>query len=339
MTLRAYGLAGVVLLSCLMVLVAPSPARAVRAVRSPTAGASAGWFSPTSLPEPRESVAATVGHEGNIYVFGGTDGVTDFNTVFIYHPRANSWSVGATMPFGVEGAVAVTLPDGRIMVMGGGAGCHYTQHCTTYNTVEVYDPRSHAWTLLAPMHAPHYRGAAVLGPDGRVYIIGGWNGTAALATVEAYNTRTNTWAIVVSLPQAEEGVAAVVTRHRIAVVGGFDGGNAYYNNLFVYNGKTWQSGSPMPTARANLGAVVGPRGLIFALGGYAPGTYLATVEAYDPRTDSWAGKAPLPRALETIGAVTTANGWIYAIGGWYGSASRMVAVYGPRPARHNPFAG
>jgi N-acetylneuraminic acid mutarotase len=172
-----------------------------------------GWSTPTSLPAPRSGAAVAVGHDGNIYVFGGTNGVTeDYNSLFVYHPRGNSWSMGATMPFAVEGNAAVTLPDGRIMVIGG-TGCHITQQCTTYKTVEVYDPKLHSWCLLAPMRTSHYRFPAVLGPDGRVYAIGGWNGREAIATVEAYSIRANTWTTVTSLPQAEESTAAVVIRH------------------------------------------------------------------------------------------------------------------------------
>lgn len=303
-----------------------------------------GWSTPTTLPAPRAGAAVAVGHDGNIYVFGGTNGVTeDYNSVFVYHPRGNSWSMGATMPFAVEGNAAVTLPDGRIMVMGGGTGCHVTQQCTTYKTVEVYDPKLHSWCLLAPMRTSHYRFPAVLGPDGRVYAIGGWDGREAVATVEAYNIRANTWTTVVSLPQAEESAAAVVIRHRIAVVGGFDGRSAasgagtFYNNLFVYDGKKWESGSPMPTPRAQLAAAVGPQGLIFAIGGYTPRRYLSTVEAYNPQSDTWSNKSPLPKAVAIFSAATTADGHIYTLGGWDSTPSTQVAMYGTRATRHNPF--
>jgi len=327
--------------SCLITLVASTFSGSVP---SRAASPSFGWTTPTSLPAPRSSAAVAVGHDGNIYVFGGTNGETeDYNSVFIYHPRSNAWSMGATMPFAVEGNAAVTLPDGRIMVMGGGTGCHNTQQCTTYKTVEVYDPKLHSWCLLAPMRTSHYRFPAVLGPDGRVYAIGGWDGREAKATVEAYNIRANTWTTVTSLPQAEESAAAVVIRHRIAVVGGFDGsfaasgGGTFYNNLFVYDGKTWESGSPMPTPRAQLATGVGPQGLIFAMGGYAPRRYLSTVEAYNPQSDTWSNKPPLPKPLAIFGAAMTADGRIYTFGGWDGAPSTQVAVYGTRAARHNPF--
>src|SRR5579875_1716747 len=72
------------------------------ATNLPTAHAAVGlsWDSgvttgPASLARP----AVTLGHDGNVYVFGGTLGDdTDFNTTFIYQPSTNSWSMGAPMP-------------------------------------------------------------------------------------------------------------------------------------------------------------------------------------------------------------------------------------------------
>ncbi len=320
-------------------VIALSGTSPTHAIRLGGLSASLGWSTLTSMPAPRAEASVAVGHDGNIYVFGGTNGVNeDYNTVFIYHPQGNSWSMGATLPFDVEGSAAVTLPDGRIMVIGGGTGCHNTQQCTTYKTVEAYNVRSHAWSLLAPMRTSHYNFPAVLGSDGRVYALGGWNGISALATVEAYDIRANNWTNVANLPQAEEGAAAVVTRHRIAVMGGYDGEHTVYNNLFVYDGRAWNSGSPMPTARTFLGAAVSSQGLIFAIGGFMPQSTLATVEAYDPKTDAWSRKAPLPRAVSLLGTAATADGRIYAIGGWYGSPSAQVAVYAALPGHRNPFS-
>ena len=51
----------------------------------------------------------------------------------------------------------------------------------------------------------------------------------------------------------------------------------------------WSPAQSMPTARAGHAAVTGPDGLIYAIGGADdpfgdPGSFLATVEAYDPAT-------------------------------------------------------
>jgi hypothetical protein len=43
-----------------------------------------------------------------------------------------------------------------------------------------------SWTTVAPMPTAREQLAAALGPDGRIYAIGGGEGNVATATVEAY---------------------------------------------------------------------------------------------------------------------------------------------------------
>jgi hypothetical protein len=69
----------------------------------------------------------------------------------------------------------------------------------------------------------------------------------------------------------------------------------------------------MPTVRTALaGAVIGGR--LHVIGGRNGGTYLNTVEAYDPVTDSWAARPamPTPRSGLGVGVISTL---LYAIGG------------------------
>ena len=65
----------------------------------------------------------------------------------------------------------------------------------------------------------------------------------------------------------------------------------------------------MPTGRYWLG-VAAVNGLLYAVGGYNAGP-LATVEAYDPLTDTWTTKAPLPEARQVVSAATL-DGLLYA---------------------------
>jgi hypothetical protein len=66
-------------------------------------------------------------------------------------------------------------------------------------------------------HASWRRGgvAAVLGPDGRIYAIGGQNGVESLATVEAYDFKKKTWT---------PGQSMSIGRANLAAVTGFDSG-------------------------------------------------------------------------------------------------------------------
>ncbi|MFQ6124976.1 MAG: kelch repeat-containing protein [Candidatus Heimdallarchaeota archaeon] len=79
----------------------------------------------------------------------------------------------------------------------------------------------------------------------------------------------------------------------------------------------WHPRAPMPTPRADLAvAVVNER--VYAIGGFNGIQNLATMEEYDPATDTWRSRAPMPTARGWL-AATAVNGKIYALGGWDGT--------------------
>jgi len=78
-------------------------------------------------------------------------------------------------------------------------------------------------------------------------------------------------------------------------------------------------------------AAVVANGRIYVLGGYddVSNTWTATVESYDPGTDTWRSETPLTSARSTLAAVYL-NGLIYAIGGESnGTVTTTVEVMAP----------
>src|ERR1700722_10261996 len=62
---------------------------------------------------------------------------------------------------------------------------------------------TNAWTTLAGMPGGARDSvAAATGPDGRIYAIGGFDGSNHLDRVEAYDVATNTWSTEAPLPVA-----------------------------------------------------------------------------------------------------------------------------------------
>jgi len=59
---------------------------------------------------------------------------------------------------------------------------------------------------------------------------------------------------------------------------------------------SWPTVVPLPPVGYVLAAATGRDGRRDARGGYGPGGFLATVEAYSPRTNRWTTVAPLPLA-------------------------------------------
>jgi N-acetylneuraminic acid mutarotase len=86
-------------------------------------------------------------------------------------------------------------------------------------------------------------------------------------------------------------------------------------NMASAGGGTWTTKADMPTARLCPSTSV-VDGKIYAIGGaqWIQGTYLSTVEVYDPSTDTWTQKADMPTRRNGL-ATAAVDGKIYAIGG------------------------
>lgn len=157
--------------------------------------ASGEWVDLPGLPTPRSGLAAAVGidTEGRerIYAFGGQrSGNVVWGAVAVvegYDPATKTWKSSAAaelvpMPTPRTGAAAVAL-GGLVYVVGG-----EDADGNTLNTVDVYDSAKNTWTpgarvpgppLLggpAPMPTARAHLAAVAGPDGRLYAMGGDTG-------------------------------------------------------------------------------------------------------------------------------------------------------------------
>jgi N-acetylneuraminic acid mutarotase len=184
---------------------------------------------------------------------------------------------------------------------------------------------ANAWTSVSPMPGgSRDRMAVATGTDGRIYAIGGYDGTNMLDRVEAYDPRTNTWATEAPMPGGGrcELAAATGPDGRIYAIGGENDSNLL-DRVEAYDPSTntWTTEAPMPGGvRGFLAAATGPDGRIYAIGGY-DGSRLDRVEAYDTSTNTWTTMAPMPGGGRSDeGAVTGPDGRIYAIGGSDGTA-------------------
>ena len=86
----------------------------------------------------------------------------------------------------------------------------------------------------------------------------------------------------------------------------------------------------MPTGRQLPGAAV-INGSIYAIGGLNASsgfTGLATVEAYDPGSNTWTTQAPLQTARWGL-AVAPLGGTLYAVGGNSNGALATIEAYQP----------
>lgn len=162
--------------------------------------------------------------------------------------------------------------------------------------------------------------AAVDPTTGKIYAIGGTNGTSATNTVEVYDPSRDRWSNVSGMPTARSELAVAFVNGKIYAIGGVGVGSGIpLATVEVYDPSTnlWSSAPPIHHARTGLAASV-LYGKIYAIGGSVPiltgFQVLNTVEVFDPSTNLWSA-APSPLVATSNLAVAPVNGFIYVIGG------------------------
>ena len=86
----------------------------------------------------------------------------------------------------------------------------------------------------------------------------------------------------------------------------------------------WSTVASLSTARQELAAAEAG-GLVYAIGGDDGDNPLASVEEYDPETDTWSTVASLSTARRFV-AAAEANGLVYAIGGQDSGDNQLASV-------------
>lgn len=201
------------------------------------------------------------------------------------------------------------------------------------NTTIVYDISTGEFTYGSPMPNGTGISGCVLGDDGLIYVLGGWNTTAYggySGAVQIYDPVADTWT---------NGSAAPASLGAFTPVWGADGriyaiGGAVYSQetTLIYDPglDSWSYGANQPDAYWLRSTVVWNETAIFTFAGresFAPST---DAHLYNPVTDTWASIAPLLVATVAGTAIVADNGLIYYIGGeaasWVGEGTPQNSI-------------
>ena len=119
----------------------------------------------------RSSGTFAVYGPGQILAIGGGNADTYRTAGLIDLRGSRKWIQTGSMSFGRRFATATTLPDGKVLVSGGGEN---QVGPAGVLPAEIWDPGSGTWSVMAPMAELRlYHSIALLLPDGRVLIGGG----------------------------------------------------------------------------------------------------------------------------------------------------------------------
>uniref|UniRef100_A0A1B6DS04 Kelch-like protein diablo n=1 Tax=Clastoptera arizonana TaxID=38151 RepID=A0A1B6DS04_9HEMI len=197
-------------------------------------------------------------------------------------------------------------------------------------SVECYDFSTETWSSVAEMPGRRCRAGLVM-IGGKVYAVGGFNGSLRVRTVDVYDATLDQWTACAGMEARRSTLGVSVLNNCIYAVGGFDGSTGL-NSAEMYDPRTqeWHMIASMSTRRSSVGVGV-VNNLLYAVGGYdgASRQCLSSVECYNPETDTWSPVNEMSARRSGAG-VGVLDGILYAVGGHDGPLVRKsVEAYNP----------
>ncbi|XP_051729001.1 kelch-like protein 6 isoform X2 [Ctenopharyngodon idella] len=152
----------------------------------------------------------------------------------------------------------------------------------TLHDVWKYNASLNKWIQIEFLSTGRWRHKmAVVG--GKVYVLGGFDGTQRLNSVEAYDPFHNCWTETAPLMLSVSSFSAASYDKCIYVIGGGPNGKLATNNMQCFDSTSnkWSLKCPMPTEAKCTNAVTF-KDAIFVVGGAMKALY-----SYSPLEDSW----------------------------------------------------
>ncbi|KAM3862091.1 kelch-like protein 23 [Diretmus argenteus] len=255
------------------------------------------WVQGKDMPDhTRESYSVSL-LGANIYVTGGyrTHTVEALDTVSIYNCDGDEWTEGCPMITARYYHCSVALL-GCIYAIGGYRGG------APERETECYDPLKKKWFSVASMIQGVGNATACVMGD-QIYVTGGhygYRGSCTYEKIQVYRPDTNEWSIITISPHPEYGLCSVSLHNKLYLAGG----QTTIADCYDPEASEWRPISVMKERRMECGAVV-IDGCIYVTGGYSysKGTYLQSIEKYDPELDSWEIVGTLPSPARSHGCI------------------------------------
>jgi WD40 repeat protein len=187
---------------------------------------------------------------------------------------------------------------------------------------------------------------AMLLPNGKILVVGGYSNTVYWASAELYDPATGIWATTGSLHATRSShTATLLPNGKVLVAGGqCSGGGMAIASAELYDpaSGTWTMTGSLDTGRANHTATLLPNGKVLVVGGSASGSpagILYSAELYDPASGTWMMTGSLHTTYREYHTATLLpNGKVLVAGAITAtlcplpSCTIQPAGRGPRPA-------
>jgi hypothetical protein len=269
-----------------------------------------GTFAPTgSLVVARAEHATATLADGRILVVGGLGQVggtaADLNNAETYDPVSGTWTATGTMSVGRRAPIALTLHDGRVLVVGGSAAIASS---------EIFDPATNSFTPTGSLGTARGNPAAALLADGRVLVAGGYplTNSAWLSSAEIWDPATGVWSATGSMTAIRAyATATTLSNGHVLVAGGFDG-NAFSAATELYDPATGtfaQTGALNVPREGHMAAILSDGNVVISGGTASTWIVEGSDEIYDVVSGLWhtAGSMSTARNHHTLSLLSSGN--------------------------------
>ena len=252
--------------------------------------------------------------DNKLYVVGGwtITPALPHNYVQVYDPVADSWSAETNLntvdSSNLNGSNVSGVINRKLYMLTAEDG-----YGGYRKAMRMFDPDSHAWSQLAEPAAIH-DGAACAVYNGKLYVIGGYDGSTFINKVEAYDPGGNSWSLCAPMPTIRGNTAATVIGDKICVIGGHTTSTTTAV-VEVYDpvADSWSVGPSLPSQRTNP-SIVNINDTMYVAAGDDGISTVSTVYAYTgmpstsavPHTPSIVGN---PRAVSGPSQNTVVLSW------------------------------
>lgn len=242
----------------------------------------------------------------------------EIRSSFVDKPIAGAVVPTAAMSLARYAHTATTLPDGRVLVLGG-----FTSEVQAVHSAEVYDPAAGRFRPLPRMITVRHSHTATVLPDGNVLIAGGYaTGSTTVAHAELFDPRTNTFTPTGPLRAARAGhIAVLLTNGKVLIAGGVGPEWSFLSSAELYDPATGRFTpiSDMTVARESHAAVRLRDGRVLIVGGHrgrrADMILYASAEVFDPADNRFRRVGDMQTRRHKHDAVVLADGRVLVTGG------------------------
>ncbi|RKN21250.1 peptidase S8 [Micromonospora musae] len=246
--------------------------------------------------------------------------------------KADGSRVSQQQVLGAEGA-----PEQRLKVATSFAAAASGKSSTAATSA---GPQADPWTNL-PAYPANIMDNRVVNLDGKVYSIGGGDGSASTTKNYAYDPIAQAWSAIADLPEARNAMTVGVLDGKIIATGGWAAAGPS-GTTWAYDpgADAWAQLADNPAPRAGAAQAI-VDGKLYAIGGCTTSACTpmsSSVVRYDPGGDSWETLPEYPKsvAFASCGGI---DGVIYCTGGNDGaSAYKTSYAFDPGANTWSPIA-